>query len=336
MFSNDTTSYEYNLGLASEEYTLGFGLYHANEQMRDRNGTNIDVVNKNPVLLTAASLNWHRKRNRYFLDSISLVLFRSQPVLPSSDCQFDPNTPYVKLSSNYTSMAFMSLSTSALFPLEWIFQQEAWMPGISSKPVSVLVVYRDQTSSSSAGYMWPVSVTSQTEAVYVPGKQFFNLACRRQVVTLPLDGRSLQVAYTLMYEADSGVRQSARNEARIEQALNAAIDATNTTCSPQLCASLVWRSIPAVQKLSQPTALACVDLTSKQGQRSFLLSLQRQQINEIAPRVCVWFSCFVWTFETASTDCERSVPSHRFGYVSFHHVWRWIANRLSRGGILAA
>lgn len=263
MFSNDSTSYEYNLGLASEEYTLGFGLYHVNEQMRDRNGTGIDVVNKDPVLLTAASLNWHRKRNRYFLDNISPILFRSQPVLPTSDCQFDLRTPYVNLASNYTSMAFLSFSTSSLFPLEWIFQQEGWMPGISSKPVSMLVVYRDASSSASAGYMWPVSVASQTEAVYVPGKRFFNLACRRQIVTLPLDTRSLQVAYTLAYEAaDSGLRLSAAAEARIERELNAAIDSTNSSCSPNLCASLMWRSIPSIQKLTQPTALACVDLSS--------------------------------------------------------------------------
>lgn len=153
-----------------------------------------------------------------------------------------------------------STSTSLQFPLEWIFQQ-----GLGGKPLNVYAIYR-AASSQSAAYVWPVTTTSQTEAVYLPGRRFFKLACRRQTVTLPsLDGRSLQVSIELMYE--SLARLSSQDEQRIagvqksnlfrlfdlcsflslfdsSQVLNRAIDVYNATCSPFLCQSLAWRSIP--------------------------------------------------------------------------------------------
>jgi hypothetical protein len=234
-------------------------MYDANVILRDNAGQQIPLAHKDPILLTAASLTWHRHRNRAFLDRFSPTVFRAEPNFRSDNCWYDSALPaYEKIDTNVTTMFFMSTSTAMHYPLAGVVH--------AGKPVRMLAIWRNVSSSTSAAYLWPVTTTSQTEATYNPGEFFFHIACRRMLLTPVLDDRPIQVAVTLMYEATNanGRRLDAQAELVIEKALNASIDGWNTTCSPYYCLSMLGRHSPVLAHVQQPYATACVDLTTNQ------------------------------------------------------------------------
>lgn len=256
LFDANVTDQLFEQGLISELYTIGFGMYNANAMLRAQ-PKSVPVSEKQPILLTAASLAWHRARNRVFADKYVPVAFRAEPNVRNDGCWFASNLPtYESIDSNLTTFTFMSASASMHFPLEW--------PSIQSmyQPFRILAIWRNTSSPTSAAYIWPVSTILQSELTYLPGEFFFHLACRRMTLQ-PLVGMSISVAVTLMYEAsESQLRLSAKEELKIEKALNASIDAWSQSCMPWWCLEN-YREID-ISGMPQPVALACVDLTTKQ------------------------------------------------------------------------
>jgi hypothetical protein len=223
------------------------------------------------ITVTASSLNWHRARNRKFADTQAPLVFRSEPNLQVDDCWYDYSLPaYEKLQSNLTSYIFMSTSLSPYFPLEWALN--------SGSEMRVLAIYRNTSSSGSAAYIWPVPTVMQSELTYSPGQFYFHLACRRQVVESTKQ-QSISVAFTLMYEATSGdgQRLSASEEAKIESALNRALDTYNTTCVPDFCLFHLYDT--DYYNTVLPNVYECVDNKTGKAIRS-----ARQHPDRILPQ----------------------------------------------------
>jgi hypothetical protein len=232
-------------------------------QLRQSGGQNVPVAYKEPILLTAAALTWSRSRTKQFANAHAGTVFRYEPNLPIDECWYDAALPpYNSLSSNTTAWAFTSTSLSAYFPL--VFGSQS---GGAATAVRVLVIYRNESSPTSASYLWPVYTMLASELTYAPGSFFYHLACRREFVPPFMSGLpGVNVAYTLMYEATTSdrTRLDAASEQHIERRLNAAIDAWNTTCVPYLCqaASSGWWNWPGVRASIIPMLFACVDVTT--------------------------------------------------------------------------
>lgn len=257
LFDANVTDQLFEQGLVSELYTIGFGMYSANAVLRAQ-PKSVPVSEKQPILLTAATLAWHRARNRVFADKYVPVAFRAEPNVQNDGCWFAANLPaYERIASNLTTFTFMSASASMHFPLQWPSLQSMY------QPFRILAIWRNTSSPTSAGYIWPVSTVLQSELTYLPGEFFFHLACRRMTLQ-PLVGSSVSVAVTLMYEAsESQQRLSAKEELKIETALNASIDAWSHSCMPWWCLENI-RAVD-ISGMPQPVAVACVDLTTKQA-----------------------------------------------------------------------
>jgi hypothetical protein len=255
MFDANVTDLLFEQGLVGELYTIGFGMYSANAQLRSQ-PKSVPVGDKQPILLTAATLAWHRARNRVFADKYVPVAFRAEPNVQNDGCWFAANLPaFERLTSNLTSFTFMSASASMHFPLQWPSLQSMY------QPFRILAIWRNVSSPTSAAYLWPVSTILQSELTYLPGEFFFHLACRRMTLQ-PLVGASVSVAVTLMYEAsESQTRLSAKQELTIEKALNASIDAWSQSCMPWWCLENI-RAVD-ISGMPQPVAVACVDMTTK-------------------------------------------------------------------------